>query len=373
MPDPYYRPQLIVDAHLDLATNALGAHRDVRRSAYYHRQRERGSLASRIEGRSLVGLPELMRGRVGVVFGTIFTMPARNLAARAISALTQTPVMYRDPEEAHQRGMAQLDYYHRLADQERRVKLIATRRDLEEVVGDWRAERPSGHHRIGMVPLMEGADPILEPKELERWVERGVRIVGPAWRATRYSAGTGEPGGLTRLGRELLEVMAALGVVLDVSHMAQQALFEALDRFEGQHLIASHSNPQRVMPTDRHLPDEAIERIAERGGVIGVVLFNKFLKKGWGLGSKKHEVTLDDVVRAIDTICQVAGSADHTGIGSDFDGGFGTDAAPRELDSSRDLWKIGAELRRRGYAEADVDKIMGGNWLRVLRAALPES
>jgi membrane dipeptidase len=370
MPDQPYRPKLIVDAHLDLATNALGARRDLRRSAYS--RRERGSLATRIEGKSLVGLPELVRGRVGVVFGTIFTMPARNLAARAFSALTQSPVMYRDAEEAHQSGTAQLDFYRRWADQEPHVKLIGTRRDLEDVVGDWGEEKRVGH-RIGIVPLMEGADPILEPKELERWVERGVRIVGPAWRATRYSAGTGEPGGLTSLGRELLEVMAALNVILDVSHMAQQALFEALDRFEGKHLIASHSNPQRLMPTDRHLPDEAIERIAERGGVIGVVLFNKFLKKGWGTGSKKREVTLDDVVRAVDTICQITGSADHAGIGSDFDGGFGADATPLELDSSRDLWKIGAELRRRGYAVADVDKIMSGNWLRVLRAALPES
>ncbi len=166
-------------------------------------------------------------------------------------------------------------------------------------------------------------------------------------------------------------MIAELGVVLDVSHMAEKALYEALDCFEGRHLIASHSNPQRIMPTDRHLPDPAIERIAERGGVIGVVLFNRFLKKGWGMGSKKRDVTLDDVVRAMDHICQVTGSADHVGIGSDFDGGFGAEATPKELDSSRDLYKMGDELMRRGFGLENVEKIMSGNWLRILRAALP--
>jgi len=387
-----YRPKLIVDAHLDLAENVLGSHRDYRRSAYWNRQRESRTLAGRVVGRCLVGLPELVRGRVGIVFGTIFTMPANNLFTRALGALTNTAVIYRDAEEAHAQGMAQLDFYHRWADNEPHVRLIGTQQDLEEVLGDWgmgigdkrleigdwglsaNLQSPISNlsvHRIGIVPLMEGADPILEPKELERWVERGLRIVAPAWHATRYSAGTGESGGLTSLGRELLAMIAELGVVLDVSHMAEKALYEALDCFEGRHLIASHSNPQRIMPTDRHLPDPAIERIAERGGVIGVVLFNRFLKKGWGMGSKKHDVTLDDVVRAVDHICQVTGSADHVGIGSDFDGGFGAESTPKELDSSRDLYKVGEELMRRGFGLENVEKIMYGNWLRILRAALP--
>lgn len=367
---PAYRPKLIVDAHLDLAENALAAHRDYRRSAYWNRQRESRSLSSRLGGKCLVGLPELIRGRVGIVFGAIFTLPGRNLLTRAAGIFGPSAVMYRDAEEAHEKGMAQLDFYRRWADQDPHVKLIGARRDLEDVVLDWEPEH-RGSHRVGIVPLLEGADPVLEPKELERWAERGLRIVGPAWHATRYSGGTGEPGGLTPLGHELLDMIAELGLILDVSHMAEKALFESLDRFEGRMLIASHSNPQRIMPTDRHLPDAAIEGIAARGGVMGVVLYNRFLKQGWGMGSKKHEVTLDDVVRAVDTICQRTGSADHAGIGSDFDGGFGAEAAPLELDSSRDLHKVGVELRRRGYAVADVDKVMYGNWLRVLRAALP--
>jgi membrane dipeptidase len=139
--------------------------------------------------------------------------------------------------------------------------------------------------------------------------------------------------------------------------------------FRGDHVIATHSNPRRFIQTDRHLPDEAIERIAERKGVIGVVQFNKFLKKDWS--GKKQDVGLDDVVRMIDYICQLTGSADHVGIGTDADGGFGSEAMPRELDTVRDLHRIGDELLQRGYSPQHVAQIMNGNWLRVLRAALP--
>jgi len=375
---PAWSPKLIVDAHLDLAYNVLGWQRDYRRSARWNRRREAGAPAERENGQCCVGLPELVRGRVGIVFGTIFVEPSQR-------RYSNSPITYRDEKEAHAEGMAQLDFYRRWPEQEPHVKLIGSQRDLSDVLNTWGLQSDaSGRltvlpdrqtpaiHPVGIVPLMEGADPILEPKELERWVERGVRIVGPAWHRTRYSAGSDAPGGLTNLGRELLEVIAQLGVVLDVSHMAHRALFEALDTFEGKHIIASHSNPYRIVPDERHLPDPAIEAIAERGGVIGIVLYNKFLKRGWGTGSKKRDVTLDDVVRAIDHVCQVTGSANYVGIGSDFDGGLGARQIPWEMDSSRDLGKIGAELARRGFDPDDVDKIMGGNWLRILRAALPD-
>ncbi|MCL5995042.1 MAG: membrane dipeptidase [Chloroflexi bacterium] len=372
------RQWFIVDAHVDLAYNALGWHRNYRRSARWIRGQEAGSSVARDAGLCSVGLPDLVCGHVGVVFGTIFMEPARH-------KMGDSAITYRNEKEAHQHGMEQLEFYHRWADQEDHIRVIETRKDLDDVLRSWslgtstsasfvqNIQAPdSQHHQVGIVPLMEGADAVLEPKELERWAERGLRIVGPAWTGTRYAGGTNEPGGFTTLGRELLSMIASLGLILDVSHLAQKALFEALEHFEGGHghLIASHSNPQRIIPTDRHLPDEAIEQIAARGGVIGIVLFNRFLKHGWGTGSKKSEVTLDDVVRAIDHICQVTGSADHVGIGSDFDGGFGAEATPRELDTSRDLHKIGDELLRRGFAAPDAVKIMGGNWLRILGAAL---
>ncbi len=374
-------PWFIVDGHLDLAYNALGWRRNYRRAARWNRAQEQGTIAAREAGQCATGLPDLVRGRVGIVFGTVFLEPARK-------TMGVSPLTYGDAEDAYRLGMAQLDYYKRWAERDHHVRLIGTQQDLNNVLETWglytpppqratytytRTDTPPPCHRVGIVPLMEGADPIREPRELEGWAEQGLRIVGPAWTGTRYAGGTHEPGGLTKLGRELLDMIASLGLILDVSHLAQQALFDALEHFEGGpgHLIASHSNPQRIIPTDRHLPDRAIGMIAERGGVIGVVLFNKFLRKDWGAGSKKHEVTLDDVVRAIDYICQVTGSADHVALGSDFDGGFGAESAPRELDTSRDLHRIGDELVMRGLSPQDVEKVMSGNWLRVLRTCLP--
>ena len=374
--------RLIIDAHLDLAYNALVWRRDLRRAACFTREQEAGTAAQKHNGYATVGWPDLVRGRVGIVFGTIFCQPGTH-------QMSPYEVTYETPEEAHEQGMAQLDFYRRWEEQEpARVKLIGNKRDLEEIVGEWLTgdggretakpssvaasappRPPSLHRRIGIVPLMEGADPISEPKELERWYEKGVRIVGPAWDSTRYAGGTWQGGGITRLGRELLEMMAQFNVVLDVSHLSHRSLFDALDLFEGQHVIASHSNPHRFINTERHLPDQAIERIAERGGVIGVVLFNKFLKRDWD--GKKRDVSLDEVVRAIDHVCQVTGSADHVGIGSDFDGGFGAEATPREINTARDLHKVGDELLQRGYQADHVAQILHGNWLRMLRAALP--
>jgi membrane dipeptidase len=223
---------------------------------------------------------------------------------------------------------------------------------------------------VGIVPLMENADPIREPAELELWFERGVRIVGPAWTASRYAGGTGQPGPLTDLGHELLGVMADLGVALDLSHLAEQAAIEALDRFEGV-LLASHSNPQGVVPGDRQLNDVMIQRLAERDGVIGITLYNGFLRPGWRKGNRKGLVTLTDVVRTIDYVCQRVGDAQHVALGSDFDGGFGREAVPAQIDTVADLRKIAAALAEHGFEMEHIASILGGNWLRLLRRVLP--
>jgi len=370
-PDNHVFP-LIVDAHLDIAYNALYAQRDYRRSARLTRQRERGSQRERRLGQCTVGLPEMIRGRVGLCFGTIFVEPyIRRMSDDSSPA-------YRDEHEAHQLAMEQLDFYRRLADQEPHLMMVTNQAELRALCAAWGLETEQtsfsqswtrAPHPVGVVLLMEGADPILEPKEVERWYELGLRIIGPAWDTTRYAGGTWSGGRLSRLGRALLSVMAEYNVILDVSHLSHEALFEALDAFEGRHVIASHSNSHRYVPTPRHLPDRAIEMIATRGGVIGVVPYNRFLKKEWS--GHKHDATLDDVVRMIDHVCQVTGSANHVGIGSDYDGGFGAEAIPAELDTIRDHHKIGRVLLERGFERQHVANIMYGNWLRILRGALP--
>jgi membrane dipeptidase len=369
---------LVVDGHIDIAFNALQAQRDPSQSVEETRRREAGSEIVKHSGTCTVGLPELIRGRVGIVCGTLFVAPYDPRMPAEWPA-------YKTADEAYQYGMAQLDYYHQWAARDKRVKVVGTRKDLEAVIGQWGvgigadgaihtlpATGTQPAPVVGIVPLMEGADPIREPKELAHWMEHGLRIVGLSWAATRYAGGSWMPGELTDLGRELLKEIARLDAVLDVSHLAQDALVETLDIFDGKFIIASHSNPQQLVPTPRHLPDAAIKEIARRGGVIGTVLASGFINPEWGKGSltRKEDVTVNDVVRLIDYSCQLVGAANHIAIGSDFDGGFGVEAIPLEFDSSADLYKIGEALLKKGYAESDVRNIMGGNWIRLLSKVL---
>jgi membrane dipeptidase len=173
---------------------------------------------------------------------------------------------------------------------------------------------------------------------------------------------------LTPLGRELLEQMAYFNTLLDLSHAAEQAFYESIDQYQGP-IIASHSNPRRFCNTDRHLSDDMIRLLAERDGVMGIVLYNRFLSDKWSKGDPRLPLTI--VTDIIDYVCQITGSASHVGLGSDFDGGFGADQIPQGLETTGDLLAIATLLQQKGYAKDDIAAIMGGNMIRKLREALP--
>lgn len=351
---------LIVDAHEDVAVNAVYDKRDMRRSALETRADEKNTPVAKHSGLCMVGLPEWLAGRVGVVFGTIFAPPAHP----GESAVGR----YTNAEEAYALGRVQLDYYHRFASESEQVCLVTNNAGLTSVLDSWEGANP----QVGIVVLMEGADPIRVPSEAERWYEGGVRLVGLSWgTGSRYAGGNERQFPLTDAGRELLSVMGDLGMVLDVSHLAEEAFYEAMDRFEGV-IIASHANPRARVPGPRQLSDAMIRRLLDRDGVIGVIPYNRLLKPGWTRSDPKEAVVLDDLVGAVDHICQVVGDAAHVGIGSDFDGGFGAESAPEGLDTVADLPRIGEALADRGYSEHDVAAVMGENWLRVLRNSLPD-
>lgn len=349
---------LIVDAHLDLAYNALNYGRDLRLELADLRAAEPLKGA---RGRATVTFPELRRGGVGLVFATLFVSPASSPAGDS-----DGKIVYRNADEAHRHALAQLDYYRRLADEVEGIRLVGDLACLEEVVASHESEK--GRPLLGIVPLMEGADPVREPGELEFWHERGLRVVGPAWDDTRYSAGAWRDGsvGLSKEGYRLLEVMADFRFILDLTHMSEKASLEALERYEGP-VVATHSNARALVPGERQLSDLQIRSIGERDGVIGVVLYNAFLRANHRGGDPRHQVTLDHVVAHVDHVCQMLGSADHVGIGSDFDGGFGADDIPMGMDSAADFPLIASRLSERGFEQKDVTNIMGGNWLNLLR------
>ena len=352
----------IVDAHLDLAYNALQKGRDPRRKLTELRAAEAPEYK---RGIPTVSFSAMRRGGVGLVFATLFNSPQDNPFPDG----SDEDETYATPEQAHRLGMQQVDFYRRLVDEDESLRLVTDVATLDEVVASHNgaAERPL----LGLLLLMEGADHIRAPEETEQWRDLGVRVIGPAWDDTRYCDGAwrGSKRGLSLDGRRLLDVMADLGLILDLTHMSELAALQALDAYPGP-VVATHANARALVPTERQLSDKQIRLIGERDGVIGCVLFNAFLRAGYRKGDSKALVTLDTIVAHIDHVCQLIGDARHAGIGSDLDGGFGAADIPTPLDSIADLPLIGGALRERGYSEADVAGIMGGNWVALLRRTL---
>jgi membrane dipeptidase len=360
---------IVVDAHEDIAWNVLNYGRDYTRSVCETRALETGSESVLHSGQALLGWPQWLEGRVAIAFATLFAAPLRWRLG------PWERLCYADQPAAERIMRASIEVYRRMFKAHpERFAPVEGRKQLDELLAGWQGNPPP-RPRLGLVLLMEGADAIGRPEQVASWSQAGVRIIGPAWAGTRYCGGTGEPGPLSADGRELLECMAEQGLILDLSHMAESAAVEAAERYQGT-LIASHANPRALLAgsdkPDRHLSDALIQRIAERQGVIGVVVFNKFLRGDWNLGDPRRLVGIEQVETHIDYICQLTGSADFAGIGSDFDGAFGLEAIPTGLDSIADLELIGVALERRGYSQDAVRAIMGDNWLRILKAALPE-
>ena len=360
---------LIVDSHCDLAYNMLNYGRDYTRSAAETRALEKGSLTTEKNGDSLIGWPDYQRGQVAIVFSTLFAAPAQ------ANEEDEDKLAYSNYDEARRLYLDQIHLYRDLTDSKPDYfRLLCDQRDLQEHLAEWhdpvRKQRP-----VGLVVLMEGADGIRDVDELAEWHELGLRLIGLAWSGTRYSGGTRAPGPLTEDGRRLLRAMADFNYALDLSHMDEQSALEALDLYEGP-IVATHVNCLALLPdfpTNRHFSDRALRGVIERGGVIGNVPLNSFLKSGWtrNNGSSREEVPLDTFAAHLDHICQLAGDSLHAGIGSDFDGGFGVQSVPPEIDTVADLQKLGPLLRARGYSESDIVNILGLNWIHFLEKTLP--
>jgi len=362
--------RLIIDSHQDLAWNMLTFKRDYTRSVEETRRLEANTLIPERNGECLLGWPEYQRGRVAVIFSTLFAAPARK------RELWDT-VWYPDFDTAHRLYRDQIFLYRKLADSyPDKFRLISSGPELDSIIEHWSQPLQNGDgHPVGLIYLMEGADGIRSAHELAEWYEMGLRLIGLAWAGTRYAGGTGDPGGLTDDGKKLLAAMLEYNFILDLSHMDEAAALESLDRYDGP-IMATHSNCAALMKgadTNRHITDRVLRGLIERGGVNGLLPLNSFLKAGWvrKSGSRREEVPLDTLIAHIDHVCQLAGNADHAALGSDFDGGFGVQSIPPELDSIADLQVIASKLMERGYSESDAEKILGGNWLKFLREHLP--
>ncbi len=186
----------------------------------------------------------------------------------------------------------------------------------------------------------------------------GVRALGLTWNvANELAGGVSEPGGLTRFGRQVITEMSGLGMLVDVSHLCDEAFWDVLSCTKSP-VIASHSCCKSLRDHPRNLNDAQIKALADCGGVIGINLYTQFLKG--------DTADLMDVVKHIDHICQLVGP-DHVGIGSDFDG---CESVPKGLEDVTKLSDIAWALQGKGYNSMDVEKIMGGNFVRVIKQVI---
>jgi membrane dipeptidase len=348
----------IVDSHLDLAENVTLFGRDLTLKVAQIRAIEKRSTKQ-----ATVSLPGLEQGGIAVIIATV---TGGFLAKDVTQGSVPSAAFYRTPEEAEAQALKQIELYESWESQGR-VRIIKSVIDLEHHLRLWQKDG-----KPGLVMLMEGADPIVQARDLIRWWERGLRIIGLTYGDTKYGAGvkggsaTFKQGGLTNEGFELIKHMAELGFIWDISHLAEEGIWQGLD-LKFPRVCASHANARALAPTDRHLSDDVIRAIAERSGVMGVAFYNGFLEPRWNL-DKTLPVTLGEHVwRHITYIGELAGW-NHVGIGSDLDGGFGLEESPVEIDTVADLYNVGAVLPLQ-FREA----VLSGNWLDLLRRSLPRS
>jgi membrane dipeptidase len=353
---------LLFDAHLDLAWNALDWNRDLQEPLAEIRRSEQGQ-SGKARGRNTVSFPEMRRGRVGVCIATLLARLLRD---------TMPPIQrYRSMTAAYAAAQGQLAYYRALTEAGY-LRWITTAAELDAHVREWLASDPPSAP-VGFILSMEGADPVLSPEQVGQWWDAGLRIIGPAhYGPSPYAHGTGTEGGLFPPGPALLRAMEEVGMILDVTHLSDESFDEALEIYGGP-VLASHHNCRALVPGQRQLTDEQIKRLIGRGAVIGTALDAWMLYPGWVRGETQPDVVrLEAMADQIDHVCQLAGNARHAAIGSDLDGGFGTEQTPGDLETIADLQRLPEILRRRGYPEADIQDICYGNWVRFFRQAWAE-
>ena len=365
----------IIDAHLDIAWNALSYDRDQLLELDRMRDVESGMSGS-YRGNCTVSLPEMRRANVRVCLGTLLCRALPDNLPEPVENLGQTgdrshgPVILREDLDFANQTIAcaaaqgQLAYY-RLLEQRGHVRMIRSTEELDRIWAE--SDAP-----LGLILSMEGCDPIVEPSQARWWYQQGLRTACLAhYGPSAYAMGTGGDGPLTAKGRELLAAFGELGLILDLVHTADLAFAEALDLFEGAVFI-SHGNCRALVEHDRQISDEQIAAVVGRGGVIGVVMDEWMLVPGYVRDdSQRQRASFGSVVEHIDHICSIAGDTDHVAIGSDLDGGFGTEQTPVGLETIADLHQIAEVMIQQGYSDSQVSQVFSGNWLRFFREYLP--
>ena len=357
--------KLLFDGHLDLALYGLAWNRDVTETTSRINRRE-AHMSGFGRGLANASLPEMRRGGVAACLSTVAARANREV--QPPEGHKRTDLDFGTPSMAYAWAQGQLAYYRALQRQGE-VALIGTAAELRSHWQSWSRAETRDELPVGIIVSMECADPIIEPVQTADWYADGVRSVSLAhFGPSRYAQGTGADGPLTRKGFELLREFESVGMVLDLTHTADQAFYQALDSFGGR-VIASHTNCRALVPGDRQFADEQLKLLIERGAVIGSAFDAWMLVPGWVVyESQPGDLPMERVADHVDHVCQLAGNARHAAIGTDT----GTnDHMPVDFRTSADLRKIEKILERRGYSEGDIDRILHLNWLEFFLRHLP--
>jgi len=348
-----------IDAHLDLSMNALEWNRDLRKPVSEINAREQGINDKPDRGNATVSLPELRRGNIGLVVATQI--------ARYVAPGNTLPGWH-SAEQAWAQTQGQLAWYRAMEEAGEMVQInnLAT---LEQHLNLWKDEK-NETKPIGYILSLEGADSIINIDYLERAFKSGLRAIGPAhYGLGRYANGTDSTGKMGQQGLALLKEMERLGIILDATHLCDDAFWQALDNFSGS-IWASHNNCRALVNHNRQFSDEMIKTLIERGAVIGLALDAWMMVPGWvrfKSNPKEMNCNLEVMLDHLDHICQLAGNSKHIGIGSDLDGAFGREQCPYDLETITDLQNIPALMAKRGYQNEDIENLMHRNWLRFLK------
>ena len=358
-----------IDAHLDLATNAITLNRDLTLPVQQIRDKEKALnwIDTQDRGNGTVALPELRKGNVGLVVATIIS----RFAEEGNPLPTLCLPGWHSPAQAYAYGQAQLAWYKVMEDLGEMVQ-ITNINQLNLHISLWQNTAISNDKKpIGYILSLEGADSIVNLSYLEKYYESGLRAVGPAhFGPGRYAAGTHSDGsGFTLAGKELLKKMDELNIILDATHLTDKGFFEAMNIFKGS-VWASHQNCRALVAGERQFSDDQLKLIIERDGVIGGALDTWMLHPSFELAKSNPKllgINLEKLVNHFDHICQLAGNSKHIGFGSDLDGLFGTEQTPYDMDTIADIVKFEDILYKRGYLPSDIENIFSGNWLRIIR------
>ena len=350
----------IVDAHLDLSMNAIDWNRDFRRTVREIRDREKGMNDKPDRGKGTVSLDELRKGNIGLVVATQI--------ARFVAPGNPLPGWH-SAEQAWAQTQGQLAWY-KIMEEENEMVQIKDLDSLENHIANWNDGKQKDKKSIGYLLSLEGADSLVTIEHLERAYQYGLRALGPAhYGPGRYANGTDASGEMGKNGLELLKKMEELNIILDATHLCDDAFWQALDHFNGP-VWASHNNCRALVNHNRQFSDQQIKSLIDRHAVIGGALDAWMMVPDWIRGKsspKETDCGLEKLIDHFDHICQLAGNALHIGIGSDLDGAFGKEQSPYDLETIADLQKIPLLLGKRGYSEEEIENIMHGNWLRFLR------